>query len=199
MRSLESFPGVADWLADFLSHGASLSQQIRNRLTESVRLVGVIPDGWRPREADEFAVGGRQLNREEVLKPLRKIVAEHLNSTPMACVLVEDLWATRADPCGEGNLPWIVVPSKPREELYWIADRRSQITDPDAILGAATSRRFLAVLSTWEGEPPPLCGIVASEVLVVAAARAVALIAEIFDGESYLVAQFDNGQTLLRK
>jgi hypothetical protein len=180
-------PIVVEWLGNFLASGATLSRAVLSRLQVPTRIEGVVPPGWQPLSSEELDWGGRHIRREEALAPVRGLVTQHLGSTPAACVILEDAWATKKLPCGQGALPWVLVSASAGDELYWLSDRRHQ-ADPDDILGAVTGRRFLAVLSNWRENPPDLCSAVPTSVIEDLALNAVAVITELFDGESYIVA-----------
>jgi len=175
------------WLRTYLADGGLLSHKLLGRLRDSVRISALVPDEFNGR-VDDFNVGGRHLDRRAVLDVVRRMVVDHLGSGPSASVVVEDRWAKREYPCGETSLPWVAIQSGDHEELYWVCDRRWLSLGVDAVLGAATGRRFLAVLSTWAEDPPDVCTTQAESFLANVSSRARALITEIFDGESYLVA-----------
>lgn len=196
MISLTASPAITSWLEEFLASGSQLSQRLSLRLKEPLLLSAVVPTGWRPHRAEELDVGGRGLSLETALEPARRIVIEHLESQSHACILVEDRYADREYPCGaRGELPWIALPLDGHEELYWVCDRRRGVPHPDVVLGAVTGRRFLVVLSTWEGEPPEVCQDTEKEIIDNVADRATALVTEIFDGESFLIVRFGDGLT----
>lgn len=183
---------AAEWLLRFLEAGGILSQRLVHRLRGPVRYRAIVPNDWQARSADDFDLGGRHLDRSYAVRPIRALLTDHFNSQ-LACAFVEDRWAARPEPCGEGSLPWISVKGDRKEETYWVCDARWAGPRADAILGAATGRRFLAVLSAWGTRVPELCRSVPERVLDEVSSHARTIITEIFDGESYLVAEIPAG------
>lgn len=120
----------------------------------------------------------------------RQTLDAHLKSNPLACAVVEDAWAEPEYPCGEAALPWILLGRPGHEELSWVTDKRWTNRGLDAALGAATGRRFVAILSCWEGEQPEPCRTFSEDEVAKVVSNARGLLTEIFDGESYLAAGF---------
>jgi hypothetical protein len=181
---------VLGWLRKYLAAGGLLSNRLIDRLKGPVKLHLVLTDSSKLTVAD-LDVGGRGMDRNAVLDIVRSRLMRHF-SEPSACALVEDLWAEKQLPCGEKAPPWIVLNRSGHDELYWVFDRRWQTGDPGRILGATTGRRFLVVLSSWPQDPPQLCADLPDGTLNDMARRTKALVTEIFDGESYLVTDFDD-------
>ena len=189
MIALGASRPLLQWFRMTLRAGGALSQLIERRIDTSVRFDAVVPAGWRPTQATDFDAGGRGLSRERTLGPARELVARHLDDS-RACVIVEDLYAKAANfPCdSRSEVPWVKVFVNGHEELYWISDGRFHIRSPDAVLGAATGRRYVAVLSQLDSIVPDSCSEASYRVLIDVSRNATAVLAEIFDGESYLAA-----------
>lgn len=176
------------WLREYLFNGGFLGHKTMARVGETTRVTAILPEPLEPGSID-FDRGARQLDRRNVNDMITGRLTELIGLERNGCILVEDLWHAKEYPCGQGALPWVTVRTDDREELYWIWDRRSSSFAADDALGAAAGRRFLAVVSSWDGNEPELCATIPDHYLTTVSLRARAVIVEIFDGESYMVAE----------
>lgn len=166
-----------------LDSGGPLGELLARKLSGDWRLSAILPTGVSANADKSLEEGGMASSREaETLLASR--IARHLNSTPASIAIFEDDVGRRGD-------AWIAKYDRP---LHYVGDRVYHVSVPGdtegkvlgAIRKAASARLLVGMVAASSFRP---AGEFDHEELRDLAESAVAIIADAFDGETFVVAE----------